>query len=302
MRNEEATTPGEPGQQMASGGPTPEVNIVLPVQRMASDGGARDLNGGAPTSNGRTPHVDVGPFRVSDTPPAELVGKVVSLGLEERTQPAFAFALHVGGLNARREREFVAAMRAADVVYADGGSVVWLARLAGAHRVARAPTTDIGWEIMREFQERTGRVPRIALIGGPEGLTAGAGAVIESAGVAKVVLVEHGYHTDWSQPLADLREAAPDITVVGLGAPYEMIWCQQHRDELPTGLVLTCGGWFNYIVGDERRAPRLLRRSGLEWIARFAQSPVRLGPRYARGVGATAALTISTLAHRPSPD
>ena len=125
---------------------------------------------------------------------------------------------------------------------------------------------------------------------------------LESAGVAEVVLVDHGYHTDWTQPLADLRAAAPDVTVVGLGAPYEMVWCQQHSDELPHGLVLTCGGWFSYIVGDELRAPRLLRRSGLEWIARFAQSPMRLGPRYARGVGATAALTISTLAHRPSPD
>ena len=259
-------------------------------------------NGRAPANDGRGPRVDVGPFRVSDTPPAELVDDVVTLCLEARTQPVFAFALHVGGLNAGREREFVAAMRDADVVYADGGSVVWLARLAGAHRVARAPTTDIGWNILRAFHERTGRLPRVALVGGPEGLTARAGAVLESAGVADVVLVEHGYHTDWSQPLADLREAAPDVTVVGLGAPYEMVWCQQNRDDLPNGLVLTCGGWFSHIVGEERRAPRLLRRSGLEWIARLAQSPVRLGPRYARGVGATAALTLSTLAHRPSPD
>ena len=248
------------------------------------------------------PVVEVGPFRVSDSGTPELVDKVVSLSLEERTRPAFAYALHVGGLNARRERDFVAAMRAADVVYADGGSVVWLARLAGAHRVARAPTTDIGWGILEEFRERTGRLPRVALIGGPEGLTARAGAVLEAAGAANVVLADHGYHKDWSQPLAELRAAAPDVTVIGLGAPYEMVWCQQHRDELPNGLVLTCGGWFSHIVGDERRAPRILRRSGLEWIARLAQSPKRLGPRYARGVGATAALTISTLVHRPSPD
>ena len=153
MLNDGSTTPGEAVHRMAGGGPVPKGN------------------GPAPERNGRVRHVEVGPFRVSDTPPAEIVDKVVSLSVEERTQPAFAFALHVGGLNARREREFVAAMRAADVVYADGGSVVWLAKLAGAHRVARAPTTDIGWDIMRGFRERTGRVPRVALIGGPEGLT-----------------------------------------------------------------------------------------------------------------------------------
>ncbi len=289
MLSDGSLTPGGAVPRMASNGRVPEID------------GLPEING-MPEINGRRPRVEVGPFQVSDSPTTELVDEVVSLCLAKRPQPAFAFALHVGGLNARREREFVAAMRAADVVYADGGSVVWLARLAGAHRVARAPTTDIGWSVLRAFHERTGRLPRVALVGGPEGLTARAGAVLEAAGVAEVVLIEHGYHTDWGQPLADLREAAPDVTVVGLGAPYEMVWCQQHRDELPHGLVLTCGGWFSHIVGDERRAPRLLRRSGLEWIARFAQSPIRLGPRYARGVGATAALTISTLAHRPAPD
>jgi UDP-N-acetyl-D-mannosaminuronic acid transferase (WecB/TagA/CpsF family) len=77
-----------------------------------------------------------------------------------------------------------------------------------------------------------------------------------------------------------------------------MIWSQRHRDELPPGLVLTCGGWFGHIVGDEKRAPRVLRRSGLEWIARVAQAPTRLAPRYARGAGATAILALSTLQRR----
>ena len=91
--------------------------------------------------------------------------------------------------------------------------------------------------------------------------------------------------------------------MIGLGAPREMVWCQRHRDELPTGLVLTCGGWFGHIVGDERRAPRMLRRSGLEWIARVAQAPKRLGPRYARGAGATALLALARSARLPpGPD
>ncbi len=138
----------------------------------------------------------------------------------------------------------------------------------------------------------------MALIGGPPGLAERAGTVLEESGVAEIVLVDNGFHSDWTEPLARLREAAPDITVIGLGAPREMVWSQQHRDELPPGLVLTCGGWFGHLVGDERRAPRLLRRSGFEWIARVAQSPTRLGPRYAKGIGATAALTVTTLQRR----
>ncbi|WP_081682569.1 WecB/TagA/CpsF family glycosyltransferase [Marmoricola sp. URHB0036] len=256
-------------------------------------------SGGMPMSaQARVPEVEVGPFWVSDSPCGELVDHLVDLTLTATAKPAFAYALHVGGLNARRERDFVVAMRQGDVVYADGGSVVWLARLAGADRIERAPTTDIGWELLRGFAARTGRAPRVALVGGPDGLAERAGAVLQAAGVAEIVHTDHGFHDDWSGPLARLREVAPDISVIGLGAPREMVWSQQHRDDLPPSLVLTCGGWFGHLVGDEKRAPVLLRRSGLEWIARVAQAPQRLGPRYAKGAGATAVLAMSTLRRR----
>jgi N-acetylglucosaminyldiphosphoundecaprenol N-acetyl-beta-D-mannosaminyltransferase len=250
------------------------------------------------TTPTQTPDVEVGPFWVSNSPKALLVDQLVELSRPERTRPAFAFALHVGGLNARRERDFVTAMRRADVVYADGGSVVWLARLAGGESIERTPTTDIGWEVLSGFAARVGRLPRVALIGGPEGLATRARAVLESAGAADVVHVDHGFHDDWSAPLARLRAADPDITVVGLGAPREMVWCEDHRAELPTGLVMTCGGWFGHLSGEERRAPRLLRHSGIEWVARLAQSPRRLGPRYARGLWASAVMSLSVLRSR----
>ncbi len=251
------------------------------------------------TTHAQTPEVEVGPFWVSDCSKTDLVARMVELAMPGGTRPTFAFALHVGGLNARRERDFVVAMRQADIVYADGGSVVWLAKLAGARQVERSPTTDVGWELFRGFADKVGRPPKVALVGGSPGLADRAGAVLEAAGAVEIVLVEHGFHEDWSEPLKRLREAAPDVTVVGLGAPREMVWSELHRAELPAGLVLTCGGWFGHVVGDERRAPRLLRRSGLEWIARVAQQPARLGPRYARGMGVTAALAVSTLHRRP---
>jgi N-acetylglucosaminyldiphosphoundecaprenol N-acetyl-beta-D-mannosaminyltransferase len=249
------------------------------------------------TTYAQVPEVEVGPFRVHDSSRSDLVERVVDLALGA-SRPTFAYALHVGGLNSRHDPDFVVAMRRADIVYADGGSVVWLARLAGGTQIERAPTTDIGWDVIRGFASRQGRTPRVALIGGPEGLAARAAAVLEEAGAAEVVLVEHGYHDDWTEPLDRLRAAEPDITVVGLGVPQEMVWCQQHRAELPAGLVMTCGGWFGHMVGDERRAPRFLRRSGLEWIARVAQAPSRLGPRYARGAGSTALLALRTVQRR----
>ena len=242
--------------------------------------------------------VEVGPFRVADTTRAELVELLVQRSLEPRTVPLTAFALHVGGVNSRSDKAFLSAMRKADVVYADGGSVVWLARLSGARRIQRAPTTDLGWELLRGLTDELGRPPRVALVGGHEGLAEGAGAVLEQAGAAGVVFTTHGFHADWEPVLAALRDTDPEVCIVGLGAPGEMVWATEHGAELPGGVVLTCGGWFGYLTGDERRAPRFLRRAGLEWLARIAQAPTRLAPRYARGVLSTASLSISTILMR----
>ena len=235
--------------------------------------------------------VEVGPFHVADVGRAALVDQIVRLAVTEaRERVVNVFALHVGGLNHRHDPDFVVAMRTADLVYADGGSVVWLARRAGARQIERASTTDVGWDILSGVTGRRGRPPRVALVGGAPGLARTAAAALAEAGVADPVLIQHGYHSDWDSHIQRLRQAAPDIVVVGMGAPGEMIWAQRWCRSLPAGLVLTCGGWFGFLAGAERRAPALIRRPGLEWIGRLAQSPTRLGPRYVKGALSTVAL------------
>jgi N-acetylglucosaminyldiphosphoundecaprenol N-acetyl-beta-D-mannosaminyltransferase len=244
--------------------------------------------------------IEVGPFRVPDATSEEFVELAVTLAGEAargsaRGGPAHVYALHVGGLNARHDVRFVDAMLQADLVGADGGSVVFLARLAGARAIERVPTTDVGWDIMRALGVALGRDPRVALVGGTPGLADRAGEVLSQGAPVQVVHTDHGYHEDWTAPLQSLRASTPDLTLVGLGAPLEMTWCQDNRAELTGLLVLTCGGWFGHLAGDEVRAPRLLRRSGVEWMARLGQSPRRLGPRYARGLYSSVAMSMPVL-------
>lgn len=245
------------------------------------------------------PTVQVGPFRVWDEGSAALVGSLVEgtlATLGER--PYTAFALHVGGLNDRRDLAFRRAMAEADVVYADGMSVVWLARLAGAEQLERCGTTDLGWSVLHELNVRLGRPARVALLGGPDGLTHRAGVVLEADAAVDVVATEHGYHRDWDEVLARVVAAGPDVLVVGLGAPREMVWVQEHLAQLPPCLVLTCGGWFGFLAADERRAPAWMQSAGLEWCFRVLQAPRRLAGRYARGAGTTLAMAAAILRSR----
>lgn len=244
--------------------------------------------------------VRIGPFEICDRSQSDVVAEIVAgaLAAPALAQPWVTYALHVGGLNSRRDKTFVASMAQADLVYADGMSVVMLARMAGATAIERAGTTDIGWEVMAQLSAQLGRPARVALIGGPDGLTRRAAEVLVATAGVEVVMAEHGFHDDWTSVLSDLAASDCDLLVVGLGAPLEMSWVQEHRDQLPACAVMTCGGWFGFITEDEKRAPEWACRSGLEWTYRLAQSPRRLWRRYATGALSMALMALTMTAGR----
>lgn len=194
------------------------------------------------------------------------------------------YALHVGGLLHRDDAEFCDALRGADLVYADGAAVVLLAKAAGADRIERAATTDIGIPIIEALATKLGRRVRTALIGGRPGLAQAAAQRLEDIAPVDAVLVAHGYFNDDTEMLRELDLAAPDLVIVGLGMPYEAKWTYRHREDLPSAVILTCGGWFGFLVGEERRAPSFLQHVGLEWTYRLMQDFPRLSGRYGRGV------------------
>jgi N-acetylglucosaminyldiphosphoundecaprenol N-acetyl-beta-D-mannosaminyltransferase len=252
-----------------------------------------------PRSHGDYRTVTVGPFRLLDLPRKSLGPAIAETAIAQHgTKPTLAFACHVGGLNARHDHHFVDAMQKADLMYADGVSVIALMRLAGARSVERHPTTDLGWETFAAMSDQLGRPIRVALLGGPEGLSAQAGEVMDTEPNIDIVLTEHGYHTDWEPVLDRLDKADYDVLVLGLGMPNEALWTARHLDRLPNALVLTCGGWFGYIVGHEKRAPEWMRKSGLEWLGRVVQQPGRLWKRYATGALSTVAMVPTALRGR----
>ena len=234
------------------------------------------------------PLVRVGPFDVMDIGSDPLVDLMADCaGLSE---PKIFFALHVGGLSLRNNAPYVAAMAAADGVYADGMATVLLARAAGAQAIERSGTTDIAHGVLDLVAELKGAPVRVSLIGGQPGLAERAGTQLSADHDIEVVQVDHGYHDEWEDVLWELRACEPDVVFVGLGMPKEAEWVVENRAELPPAVIITCGGFFGHVVGDEKRAPGWAQKSGLEWVWRAAQQPQRLIPRYAKGLGSTAVM------------
>ena len=224
--------------------------------------------------------VDVVAVPIADEDSASVVRAIARP--EKRTR--LVYALHVAGLASMQSAEYVAAMNDADVVYADGVSVVFLARLAGARHVTRSATTDIGTRVISRMSEELGRDVRVALIGGRPGVAERAGQAIEQSTPSTIVLATDGYRADDDVLVRELNDSLPDLVFVGKGMPLEALWTHRLKDRLPPCAIVTCGGWFGFINGDEPRAPHWIIRLNLEWFHRLLLDPGRLLRRYTRGL------------------
>lgn len=76
----------------------------------------------------------------------------------------------------------------------------------------------------------------------------------------------------------DLPEevGAADFLFVAYGAPKQEKWVARNLPRIPVKVAMGVGGAFDFIAGKRKRAPKILRRLGLEWFWRLIQEPQRL--------------------------
>lgn len=94
---------------------------------------------------------------------------------------------------------------------------------------------------------------------------------------------EYGFEKDM-QKVNDIwtmiKEAEPDILVVGLGTPKQELFLWENRQQLGSILAFGFGAGLDFEAGKSKRAPKWMQRSGLEWLYRLCHEPKRLFKRY----------------------
>ena len=83
--------------------------------------------------------------------------------------------------------------------------------------------------------------------------------------------------------LGKIRAAKPDLLFVAKGVPGQELWIADHREELACRAAIAVGGLFDFVSGRIPRAPKWMRRCGIEWTFRLYQEPGRMFRRYVVG-------------------
>jgi N-acetylglucosaminyldiphosphoundecaprenol N-acetyl-beta-D-mannosaminyltransferase len=197
----------------------------------------------------------------------------------DRREPTVFVGLYASLFRQLRADAEYRALVDRSVTYPDGYGIVRELRKRGVERVTRLATTDLIDPIVNTAGESGWRV---VLYGAAPGVADRAAKTITAMTPnLSIVGVWDGFSGGPSQE--ELVELRPDVVMVGLGAGVQERW--SYEVAIPAGVpaVLTCGGLFDFLAGDKRRAPTWMQHAGLEWLFRVWLEPRRLAGRYARG-------------------
>ena len=185
-------------------------------------------------------------------------------------------------VTARREPRFGQVIAAADLAAPDGAPVAWCMRLMGFPRQRRISGPDLMWECCARAVAE-GR-PVFLYGGNPQTLARLAARLVREFPGLKVA----GCHAPPYRPMTaeedarvvrEIEDSGARIVFVSLGCPKQEAWMAEHRDRI-NAVMIGVGAAFDFHAGVMNRAPRWMRKIGLEWLHRLLAEPRRLWRRY----------------------
>ena len=241
----------------------------------------------SPLAESDTPRVNLFGMRISNVTMIETVAKLLAWCGEPRGE-ACRFVVTPNTDHAvlfQRSSELRAAYDEASLVLADGAPLVVASKLFGQNLPERVAGSDLVPSVFAAAQKPL----RVFLLGAAPGIADEAGRRIErewqGVKVVGVYSPPMGFEHDAEENariFAMMQEAAPDLVVVGLGAPRQELWVHKHQRELPAKVAICAGATIDFLSGHRRRSPIWMQRFGLEWLHRVCTEPRRLAGRYAR--------------------
>jgi len=187
-------------------------------------------------------------------------------------------------------------VRHADIVNADGQSVVWASRILGD----RLPERVAGIDFMEELIRRA--IPlglRVGLLGATDEVVDRVAEILSARGVA-LSYTRHGFwaEEDEESLVKEIAATGTHILFLGIPSPNKELFVARWLSSLDVNLVVGVGGSFDVIAGKTSRAPLVLQRMGMEWLWRLLQEPRRMFKRYLVGNSQFTALVFRELRHK----
>lgn len=179
-------------------------------------------------------------------------------------------------MRARRDARFRALVNGAALSLCDTIGLLLASRLRDGPLRCRVTGVELLGDLAARSAQR--RDVRLYLLGGRGNTAALAARELERRYPGAIVCgARDGFFPDAQSGAvaAGVAASGANALCVGLGSPKQEWWIAQHGAATRCGVGIGVGGSFDVFAGTVARAPRLVRRCGLEWAYRLAREPRR---------------------------
>ncbi|MEO5803906.1 MAG: WecB/TagA/CpsF family glycosyltransferase [Verrucomicrobiota bacterium] len=188
-------------------------------------------------------------------------------------------------VQAKHDLELRRILLEANLVLCDGTPLVWASRLLGNPLPERVAGSDLVPLLIQIAEKKNYRI--YFLGGSPDA----AEAAVDNLKKQHPQLTVAGYYSppfasllemDHDQIRQRIQKAKPDLLFVSFGCPKQEKWISMHYRSLGVPVCVGVGATIDFLAGKIKRAPKLMQKTGTEWIFRTAQEPRRLLGRYVK--------------------
>lgn len=215
---------------------------------------------------------------------ADTVDLIVSWATRPNRSRFFACVNAHSAETAHRDAEFMAALRAADLLVADGFGVILASRILRQPIAERSTGPDLFMAVSRRLDAIGGR--SVFYLGGTAASLDRIHARhretfphVRIAGSLAPPFRATFSDAERDAMIEAVVAASPDVLWVGLGAPKQEKWIHANTERLNVPLCAPIGAMFDYFAGTITPPPRWVERAGLHWAYRLVREPRRLWRR-----------------------
>lgn len=171
----------------------------------------------------------------------------------------------------------------ADMINADGMSVVWASRFLGKALPARVAGIDLMLELVK-MAHRHGY--KCYFFGARQEVVEKVVAIFADAYSSAIIGgYRNGYFKEEEEEelAKEIANSGADMLFVAMSSPKKEIFVNKYKKLMNVPFVMGVGGSFDVVAGVTKRAPLWMQKIGMEWFYRLIQEPKRMWKRYLVG-------------------
>jgi N-acetylglucosaminyldiphosphoundecaprenol N-acetyl-beta-D-mannosaminyltransferase len=185
----------------------------------------------------------------------------------------------------------------ADMINADGMSVVWASHLLGEPLPERVAGIDLMLNLLKLAHQND---YKCYFLGATEEVVKKVVEIFSDIYSPSIIAgFRNGYFSPNEEELIakNISSSGTKILFVAMSSPKKEIFVNKYKNILKVPFIMGVGGSFDVIAGITKRAPLWMQRSGFEWFFRLIQEPKRMWRRYLIGNIKFIQLVIRELIH-----